>query len=86
MIRLGCGPAHHDQRPLHHLAAGAHELGRVAAPGRELTVSPKDAPSAARDALLHKSFRAVGHLVDSGIMKEILDTIIRELVELKRTL
>ncbi len=30
------------------------------------------------DNNLRKSFRAVGHLVDSGIMKEILDTIIRE--------
>ncbi|MBN4056771.1 TIGR00300 family protein [bacterium AH-315-J21] len=30
------------------------------------------------DNHLRKSFRAVGHLVDSGIMKEILDTIIRE--------
>lgn len=30
------------------------------------------------DLIRAKSFRAVGHLVDSGIMKEILDTIIRE--------
>lgn len=34
--------------------------------------------SASDTAIRSKSFRAVGHLVDSGIMKEILDTIIRE--------
>ena len=34
--------------------------------------------SATGGASLRKSFRAVGHLVDSGIFKEILDTIIRE--------
>ena len=33
---------------------------------------PGDEPS------LRKTFRAAGHLVDSGIMKEILDTIVRE--------
>ncbi len=32
----------------------------------------------ASDNHFAKSFRAVGHLVDSGIMKEILDTIVRE--------
>jgi arginine dihydrolase len=32
----------------------------------------------AEEKPFRKSFRAVGHLVDSGIMKEILDTIIRD--------
>ncbi len=49
---------------------------------RILTMAEKPSiPQSANHAQaqrLRKSFRAVGHLVDSGIMKEILDTIIRE--------
>ncbi len=39
---------------------------------------PTSAPQSQSSQSLQKSFRAVGHLVDSGIMKEILDTIIRD--------
>ena len=42
------------------------------------TRSQKQSEPGASTPLRSKSFRAVGHLVDSGIMKEILDTIIRE--------
>ena len=39
---------------------------------------PRDPAPSPADSRPRKSFRAVGHLVDSGIMQEILDTIIRE--------
>ena len=46
---------------------------------RKMTRDPDPAGAPpATGARPRKIFRAVGHLVDSGIMKEILDTIIRE--------
>ncbi|MFQ5606803.1 MAG: TIGR00300 family protein [Candidatus Zixiibacteriota bacterium] len=44
----------------------------------ERTKSQKKSDTGSQAPVRSKSFRAVGHLVDSGIMKEILDTIIRE--------
>lgn len=44
----------------------------------ERTKSHKMLDTSLQTSVRVKSFRAVGHLVDSGIMKEILDAIIRE--------
>jgi lysine-ketoglutarate reductase/saccharopine dehydrogenase-like protein (TIGR00300 family) len=46
---------------------------------KEVKKPKRQSESSASEGLARsKAFRAVGHLVDSGIMKEILDTIIRE--------
>jgi lysine-ketoglutarate reductase/saccharopine dehydrogenase-like protein (TIGR00300 family) len=47
-------------------------------PPRPAGAGPTGRPGGASAAAGRKSFRAVGHLVDSGIMKQILDTIVHE--------